>query len=191
MSMSFGLRTSSTPTIDVTERLDSLTPPSMAMWLCASMMPGMTNRPVASISVAPRGTSTLVPTAAILPSRITIVPFSIVPFVTVRIVALRMTVTGAGALRERGRGSDRADRHQDGDLHAAANHRRSPSLGRAPGPRPAPGAAPAPASAGTSKRRPSTKTCLTVLLSPSRSPCTTIRLAILPASRLPRRSCTP
>ena len=55
MSMSSGSSTSSTPTIDVTDTLPSLTPPSTAMCEWQSMMPGMTNLPAASITVAPLG----------------------------------------------------------------------------------------------------------------------------------------
>ena len=139
MSMSSGSSTSSMPTIEVTERLSSLTEPSTAMWLCASMMPGITKRPVASISVAPRGTSTLAPTAAILPLRITIVPFSIVPFVTVRMVALRIAVTGPVACANAGCDGTGAGRHQRGGKNEGADHRWSPWPGRPPGPRPAPG----------------------------------------------------
>ena len=43
------------------------------------MMPGVTNLPVASMISAPAGIATFAPTAAILPSRSTIVPFGIVP----------------------------------------------------------------------------------------------------------------
>ena len=51
------------------------------------MMPGVTYLPVPSMTFAPAGTGTSAPTAAILPSRMTIVPFSIVPLDAVMIVA--------------------------------------------------------------------------------------------------------
>ena len=51
------------------------------------MIPGITNLPVASITLAPRGTVTFRPTSAIFPSRMSTEPFSIVPLATVRIVA--------------------------------------------------------------------------------------------------------
>src|SRR3989304_5754142 len=53
------------------------------------MMPGITNCPEASMSLASAGIETSVPTAAIFPSRMRTVPFSIVPPVTVRIVPPR------------------------------------------------------------------------------------------------------
>ena len=87
MSMSSGSITSSMPTIDDTDTLPSLTPPSTPMCEWQSMMPGMTYLPAASITVAPLGTETLRPTSAILPLRIRIEPLSIVPCETVRIVA--------------------------------------------------------------------------------------------------------
>jgi hypothetical protein len=46
---------------------------------CSSMIPGITYLPEASITCAPAGTATSGPTAAIFPSRITIVPRGIVP----------------------------------------------------------------------------------------------------------------
>lgn len=62
---------------------------SLAMCECASMIPGDTNRPVVSTISAPAGIATLAPTAAILPSRSSTVPFGMVPFVTVRTVPPR------------------------------------------------------------------------------------------------------
>ena len=61
----------------------SLTLPSTAVWLCVSMMPGMTNLPVASITCAPAGAVTCAfgPTAAIFPPRMRIDPCSILPCV--------------------------------------------------------------------------------------------------------------
>src|SRR5215471_11712481 len=59
------------------------------------MMPGEMNLPVASTTSAPAGIETLAPAAAILPSRSTIVPFGIVPRVTVTSVPPRIATTGA------------------------------------------------------------------------------------------------
>ena len=72
---SVGSRTSPMPVIELT-----VVPPSLiesaAMCECASMMPGETKRPDASMTSAPGGTwVSAPPTAAILPSRRTIVPF--------------------------------------------------------------------------------------------------------------------
>ena len=82
MLMSVGSSTSWMLTID-----DTTVPPSLmasaAMCECASMMPGEMNLPVTSITSAPAGIVTLAPSAAILPSRRTMVPFGIVPRVTV------------------------------------------------------------------------------------------------------------
>src|SRR5271170_6436901 len=91
--MSSGFRTSPTLTIELTATLPSFTLPSTAICEWQSMMPGMTYMPVASITVAPAGTFTLLPTLEILPSRIRMDPSSIVPFVTVRMVACSITVT--------------------------------------------------------------------------------------------------
>jgi hypothetical protein len=75
------------PTIEETETLPSLML-SAAMCEWQSMMPGITYWPPASITLAPAGTVILVPTSAILPSRIRMEAFGIVPFVTVNTVAL-------------------------------------------------------------------------------------------------------
>ena len=66
---------------------------------CVSTMPGITNLPVQSSTVAPSGTGVSgPPTAAILPPRTTTVPFSMVPCVMVRSVApFRTSGSGAGA----------------------------------------------------------------------------------------------
>ncbi len=94
MSTSVGLKTSSMPVIELT-----VVPPSLiesaAMCEWQSMMPGETNLPVPSTTSAPAGTATFAPTAAILPPRSTMVPFWIVPFVAVRIVALRIATTAS------------------------------------------------------------------------------------------------
>ena len=86
MLMSVGSSTSWMLTID-----DTTVPPSLmasaAMCECASMMPGEMNLPVTSMTSAPAGIVTLAPSAAIFPSRRTIVPFGIVPRVTVTSVA--------------------------------------------------------------------------------------------------------
>jgi hypothetical protein len=62
------------PVIELTVMPPSLIE-SAAMCECASMMPGDTNRPVASTTSAPAGTGTLAPTASIFPPRKTMVPF--------------------------------------------------------------------------------------------------------------------
>src|SRR5207247_1593091 len=95
MSTSVGSKTSSMPVIELT-----VVPPSLmesaAMCEWQSMIPGDTNLPAASTMSAPAGIETLAPSAAILPLRSTIVPFGIVPRVTVRIVAPLIAVTAAG-----------------------------------------------------------------------------------------------
>src|SRR5262245_5540312 len=59
---------------------------------CVSMIPGVTNLPVPSITRASGGTVTFAPTATIFPSRRTIVPFWMRGPVAVRIVALRIAM---------------------------------------------------------------------------------------------------
>src|SRR5262245_23411490 len=88
MLMSVLSTTSFIRAIAVTERVPSLTE-SSALCECASMMPGVTYIPVASMTLAfaPAWTSLFLPTAAILPSRIRIEPFSITPCEAVMIVA--------------------------------------------------------------------------------------------------------
>src|SRR5262247_386853 len=75
-------------TIAETETEPSLTA-SSALCECASIIPGVTNIPVASMTLAfaPALTSLFLPTAAILPSRIRIEPPSITPCEAVMIVA--------------------------------------------------------------------------------------------------------
>ena len=73
--------------IDETEMLPSLTLPSMAMCEWQSMMPGMTNWPAASMTLAPLGALIDEPTSAIFPSLMRIEPCSTVPCETVRMVA--------------------------------------------------------------------------------------------------------
>ena len=85
MSADAGLMPSSTLN-DAATAL-SRTPPSWVpgtapisvrpIWPPPSIRPGVIHLPVASILVAPLGTATFVPTAAIRPSRIRTVPFSI------------------------------------------------------------------------------------------------------------------
>ena len=70
---------------------------SAAVCECASMMPGVIQRPAASITSAPAGTATFAPTAAIRPSRITIVPRGIVPLLAVMMVALVIAISRDGA----------------------------------------------------------------------------------------------
>ncbi len=98
MLTSVGSSTSSIPVIELT-----VVPPSLidsaAMCECASMMPGVTKRPFASTMSAPAGMAVLAsPTAAILPSRNTTVPFWIVPRVTVSTVPPRIATTLARAV---------------------------------------------------------------------------------------------
>jgi hypothetical protein len=66
------------------------------MWECVSIKPGVTYLPPASITTAPAGASTLCPTEAILPSRISTAPPRITGPAAVRIVAFRMSIAGAG-----------------------------------------------------------------------------------------------
>src|SRR3954462_134609 len=72
--------------------------PSPAVCEWQSMMPGVTNLPVASITLALASLAlTFSPTAAILPSRMRIEPFLMVPCDAVRIVALRIKVSRGAA----------------------------------------------------------------------------------------------
>ena len=76
----------------------SFTLPSTAVWLCVSMIPGITNLPAASMTRAGRPvTCAFVPTAAIFPPWTRIDPCSIFPCETVRMVASRMTMSCAPA----------------------------------------------------------------------------------------------
>src|SRR5262245_69364 len=88
MLMSVLSTTSFIRTIADTETEPSLTE-SSALCECASIIPGVTNIPVASMTLAfaPALTSLFLPTAAILPSRIRIEPPSITPCEAVMIVA--------------------------------------------------------------------------------------------------------
>ncbi|QYO63826.1 pyrroline-5-carboxylate reductase family protein [Leptolyngbya sp. 7M] len=61
---------------------------------CASMMPGVTNLPVASITFAPALTGRFLPIRTIFPSRILISVASSVPRAAVSIVAFLITTTG-------------------------------------------------------------------------------------------------
>ena len=63
------LMTSWMRTSQVTLLVHSLTLPRIAEWLCSSTMPGATSRPVASMTTAPAGAASPLPTAAILPAR--------------------------------------------------------------------------------------------------------------------------
>ena len=60
------------------------------------MIPGVTYLPVPSITTASLGAVTLAPTAAILPSRSSTLPFRIVGPAAVRMVTLRMSVVRDG-----------------------------------------------------------------------------------------------
>src|SRR5262245_551076 len=88
MLMSVSSTTSFIRTIAETETEPSLTE-SSALCECASIIPGVTYIPVASMTLAfaPARTSPFLPTAAILPSRIRIDPPSITPCEAVMIVA--------------------------------------------------------------------------------------------------------
>src|SRR5690606_16089120 len=59
---------------------------SSAIWECASIMPGITYNPVASITLKPAGALRFLPIDFIFPSMISMSVFSMVPFVTVRSV---------------------------------------------------------------------------------------------------------
>src|SRR5947209_15387684 len=74
----------------------SLTSSSSAMCACASMMPGVTTLPPASITFAPAPAFTFGPASANLPLRISTLPLAIVPWVTVMILALRITTSAGG-----------------------------------------------------------------------------------------------
>src|ERR1700731_3384642 len=97
MEMSSGFKTSSMPTMADTETLPSLIL-SAAMCEWQSIMPGITNLPETSTTVASAGTLTFSPTSAILPSRMRIDPVLSVPLVTVRTVAFCMTMGGAASI---------------------------------------------------------------------------------------------
>src|ERR1700722_12861388 len=97
MAISSGFRTSSMPTMADTETLPSLIL-SAAMCEWQSIMPGITNLPETSTTVASAGTLTFSPTSAILPSRMRIDPVLSVPLVTVRTVAFCMTIGGAASI---------------------------------------------------------------------------------------------
>jgi hypothetical protein len=115
--------TSAWRTCAVIDRVPSLIP-SDALWECASMMPGITYRPVPSMTCAPAGTDTLAPTAAIFPFRIRTVPFSMVPRLAVMIVAFVMATSVPAA----GTGTCRA-----GPAAASRALSAAPPAGRAPG----------------------------------------------------------
>src|SRR5437763_11496956 len=92
MLMSVSLMTSRVRTIAETESVPSLMA-SSAVCEWASMMPGVTYMPVASMTLAFGPAVTSLPTATILPLRMRIEPFSIVPCDAVIIVALRISVS--------------------------------------------------------------------------------------------------
>src|SRR5438067_1652265 len=81
------------------------------------MMPGDTNRLVASTTSAPAGTRTFWPIAAIVPPRRTIVPFWMVRFVTVTIVALRIATTARPLAFAREAGRPMALLTEDGKVY--------------------------------------------------------------------------
>ena len=78
----------------VTESVPSFTA-SLAMCECGSMMPGMTNLPVASITVAPAGAAMFLPTCAILPPESSTSVLASVPRVTVITVAFLIRIGAA------------------------------------------------------------------------------------------------
>jgi hypothetical protein len=95
MLTAVGLRMSRVVVIEVTERVHSLTEPSIIECECASMMPGRTNFPVASMTRAPSGALRFCPTAAIFPPRRSTSVALRVPCETVSTVALRISVSCA------------------------------------------------------------------------------------------------
>src|SRR5882672_7165738 len=94
MLMSVSSTTSLIRTIAETETEPSLTE-SSALCECASIIPGVTYIPVASMTLAfaPALTSLFLPTAAILPSRIRIEPPSIMPCEAVMTVAFLISTS--------------------------------------------------------------------------------------------------
>ena len=84
-------------TSGVTDSEPSLMPWSIAAWECASIRPGMRYLSVPSITRTPSGISTSLPTAVILPSRTTTVPFSMTAPVMVMTVTLRIAMSCATA----------------------------------------------------------------------------------------------
>src|SRR5687768_9349587 len=95
--MAFGLRTSWVRAIDVTDLVHSFTEPSIIVCECASMIPGKTNLPVASITRAPVGALKFEPTAVIFPLRISTSVFCSVPRETVSTVAFFIRVVCAAS----------------------------------------------------------------------------------------------
>ena len=79
------------------------------------MMPGEMNLPVTSMTSAPAGIVTLAPSAAILPSRRTMVPFGIVPRVTVTSVAPLSAMTPGRGWRLPAEARDRERDEGEGD----------------------------------------------------------------------------
>ncbi len=82
-----------TRAIEVTASVHSLTEPSIIECECASMMPGMTNLPAASMTRAFAPACRFGPTPTILPPRTSRSAFSRRPRATVRMVALRTSVS--------------------------------------------------------------------------------------------------
>ena len=104
---SWGHTLCSTQTFAVTGSVDSLpslcaSTPGLAeapMCECTSIRPGVTHRPLASITCAPEGEDNDCPTAVIRPFSISTSPPSMRVPVPVRIVALRIRVGGLGSAR--------------------------------------------------------------------------------------------
>src|ERR1035438_6643663 len=80
----------------VTGLVASLTSPSSAEWEWGSMMPGVSQRPVASTTVAELGAETVAPTPAIFPACTQTTPCSMVPWLAVMTVAPRKTISAGG-----------------------------------------------------------------------------------------------
>ena len=114
-------------------------------WLAESKRPGVTHLPAASTTRAPAGTATPVPTAAILPSRITTVPFSIggpetvytLPPVMATVSAAAGAATAATAARAQHVRSARGARERI--VRVTSPPPRSAARARSPCPAAAPG----------------------------------------------------
>src|ERR1035438_8675926 len=98
--MSSGLMMSRMFTIEETETLPSLIPPSPAMCEWQSMMPGIRYCPPASITVAPCGTITFSPTSRILPSFTTTEPLNVPLLPTVMTVGSKGTFKGSVVVKD-------------------------------------------------------------------------------------------
>ena len=79
MALSLELKASIIIMCGVTGLVASFTSSSSAMCECGSTRPGVTNLPLASMTVASAGALTLAPKVAILPAWISTLPCSIFP----------------------------------------------------------------------------------------------------------------